>query len=468
MKRYSLFFGAFVFIIISICISGISASAETLTMPVTRGEITVDRQIYPKRYCYTGTQIKPVVRIKNMSTGRYLLPDKDFTVSYRNNVKIGRASILINGIGNYTGSCTRYFNIVPGNTSIVSLQNKRSGNSSGVQITWKRTSNCSGYSILRNKRYIATLNSASATTYFDKDAKDGNNIYQVVPLKKVNGEYYVNNTSPRKGIFLIKAPPGLSLYCNNDQLKISLRWNASALSSSKIIYQVQKSDSSSFSTKKTYAVTEGKRSKTFSVGTSGDYYLRVRTRYEKSAGTYIYSPWSKTVKVTPEIYVEKKLDYLKKKYPDGKYWAHKGSVYLGAETSEEAGVCDVPCYYPSGRYCASNYYYGKVSLYGNGVANAKQCNGFASLMSDEIFGKNAPLYIKSDINQLRKGDFVRLVNSVHSVLVTDVNHATGEVTVVECNGDYCSCQIWWTRTGRAKTITLDTIRYQRHAIVSRY
>lgn len=57
---------------------------------------------------YTGKAIKPAVRVYD---GETLLTSKNYSVSYKNNTKVGEASVIINGKGNYTGSCTKSFKI---------------------------------------------------------------------------------------------------------------------------------------------------------------------------------------------------------------------------------------------------------------------------------------------------------------------------------------------------------------------
>lgn len=60
-------------------------------------------------YQYTGNEIKPILTIKNGNTT--LVENTDYTLTYIDNIKIGKATILIKGIGNYTGSVTKNFNI---------------------------------------------------------------------------------------------------------------------------------------------------------------------------------------------------------------------------------------------------------------------------------------------------------------------------------------------------------------------
>lgn len=58
---------------------------------------------------YTGSQIKPVPKIKNGTTT--LKNGTDFTLTYQDNVNRGTAKVYIKGKGNYTGSCSLKFSI---------------------------------------------------------------------------------------------------------------------------------------------------------------------------------------------------------------------------------------------------------------------------------------------------------------------------------------------------------------------
>lgn len=58
---------------------------------------------------YTGSQIKPVPKIKNGTTT--LKNGTNFTLTYQNNVNKGTAKVYIKGKGNYSGSCSLTFSI---------------------------------------------------------------------------------------------------------------------------------------------------------------------------------------------------------------------------------------------------------------------------------------------------------------------------------------------------------------------
>ena len=62
-------------------------------------------------YQYTGEEIKPVVTVKYANS--VLEPDVDYTVAYKNNIEVGTGTVTVTGIGNYTGTASAEFEIVP-------------------------------------------------------------------------------------------------------------------------------------------------------------------------------------------------------------------------------------------------------------------------------------------------------------------------------------------------------------------
>lgn len=66
---------------------------------------------YKKTRSYTGRWVKPNVTLK---VGKVKLKkNRDYTLVYRNNLQIGKASVVIRGMGNFTGKKTITFKIVP-------------------------------------------------------------------------------------------------------------------------------------------------------------------------------------------------------------------------------------------------------------------------------------------------------------------------------------------------------------------
>lgn len=64
-----------------------------------------------KSAAYTGEEIKPKVTISYLDA--QLIEGQDYTVKYRNNVELGTASVVVKGMGSYTGTLESSFTIIP-------------------------------------------------------------------------------------------------------------------------------------------------------------------------------------------------------------------------------------------------------------------------------------------------------------------------------------------------------------------
>lgn len=132
------------------------------------------------------------------------------------------------------------------------------------------------------------------------------------------------------------------------------------------------------------------------------------------------------------------LESLRDTFPDGSYWNH-----MGLEEWDEFTVTDIPCdhdlYWDT--YC--NSYTGGIQELFPQFEPMEQCLGFAALLSDLVFGEDAPVSTFTDYIQLRVGDHIRLELTEHSMTVLMV--VEEGITVVECNRDYEHCLISWDR-----------------------
>ena len=132
------------------------------------------------------------------------------------------------------------------------------------------------------------------------------------------------------------------------------------------------------------------------------------------------------------------LESLRDTFPEGSYWNH-----VGVEDWDEFTVTDSPCQHDLywDAYC--NTYTGGIQELFPQFEPMEQCLGFAALLSDLVFGEDAPVSTFTDYTQLRVGDHIRLELTEHSMVVLTVD---GEgITVVECNSDYEHCRISWDR-----------------------
>jgi Leucine-rich repeat (LRR) protein len=90
---------------------------------------------------YTGKAIKPVVTVKHGST--VLKENTHYTLKHSTQKNVGKATITITGKGNYTGTVTATFKIVPKKTSI----SKVTAGKKSLTVKWNKVSGISKYKI---------------------------------------------------------------------------------------------------------------------------------------------------------------------------------------------------------------------------------------------------------------------------------------------------------------------------------
>ena len=131
---------------------------------------------YKKTRSYTGRWVKPNVTLK---VGKVKLKkNRDYTLVYRNNLQIGKASAVIRGMGNFTGKKTITFKIVPQTPKIQKLKkNKKS-----FVITYSSGKMVHGYQM-----EVSTASSFAAKKT-QKYILNGNR-FEAFGLK--NGTYYI-------------------------------------------------------------------------------------------------------------------------------------------------------------------------------------------------------------------------------------------------------------------------------------
>lgn len=146
-------------------------------------EIRVESTITPEMiklsqtsYIYNGKARKPEVTVEGISEENYI-------VSYKNNIKVGTATVIIEGIGNVTGRVVKTFQINYDRPARVTLQTPTTGTSHYVKVRWKKA-DCDGYQI----RYST---SKSFKTYKTVYVKDGDAVSKTIKGLTKGKRYYV-------------------------------------------------------------------------------------------------------------------------------------------------------------------------------------------------------------------------------------------------------------------------------------
>ena len=90
---------------------------------------------------FTGSNITPSVTVK--VAGRTLTSGTDYTVSYSNNKNVGTASVYVYGKGNYSGTLSAKFDILPAKQQIQKLETRYKG----FYIDWAQKGSATGYDV---------------------------------------------------------------------------------------------------------------------------------------------------------------------------------------------------------------------------------------------------------------------------------------------------------------------------------
>ena len=150
---------------------------------------------------FTGSNITPSVTVK--VAGRTLTSGTDYTVSYSNNKNVGTSNVYVYGKGNYSGSLSAKFDIVPAKQQIQKLETKYKG----FYIDWAQKGSATGYDV----EYSVNANMSGAVSKHLTASKPdtltvsglaGNKTYyvRVRSYTNVNGKVYYGAWSDVKSI----------------------------------------------------------------------------------------------------------------------------------------------------------------------------------------------------------------------------------------------------------------------------
>ncbi|MEY8392232.1 glycoside hydrolase family 3 N-terminal domain-containing protein [Lachnospiraceae bacterium 45-W7] len=155
---------------------------------------------------YNGKKQQPKVVVKVGNAA--LVSGTDYTVAYKNNVQVGKASVTITGTGKYMGTVTKTFKIVPKATSI---KGKVTAKSKAFLVKWAKGSKSAvtGYEIQysTDKKFkkkatkTKTIKKAGTTKLTVKKLKAKKKYYvRVRTYKKVKNTKYVSAWSKVKTV----------------------------------------------------------------------------------------------------------------------------------------------------------------------------------------------------------------------------------------------------------------------------
>ena len=248
-----------------------------------------------KSYTYDGKVKTPTVTVKN-SKGTTLKNGTDYTVTYSSGRKTpGQYAVKIAFKGNYSGSKTLYFTILPGVTSKIATAT----NSSAVKIAWKAVPGATGYRVFqydtKTKKYV-TLKTTTGTSYTVTKLKSGTSYkFAVRAYTIVTGKVFW--ASGYKTITATTKPGTPTLKVTAGTKKAALSWNKQTGATSYVVYMAT-SKNGKYSR---IATLKGNSSVTYTKTglTKGrTYYFKVAA-YTVANGKTLYSSFSsvKAVKI---------------------------------------------------------------------------------------------------------------------------------------------------------------------------
>ncbi|MBR1752268.1 MAG: C40 family peptidase [Ruminococcus sp.] len=176
--------------------SSIALSSESAYESIKDAKITGIK----KKYRYSGSAVKPEITLKYKS--KTLSEGDDYTLTYKNNNAPGQASVTVKGAGNFRGSVTKKFIILPARAEIKSA---KSAKASTATLKWKKVKGADGYRIacsttksFKKVRYITVKGKSKLTI---KKLTGGKRYYfKVQAYKTVNGKKRYGALSKRKSV----------------------------------------------------------------------------------------------------------------------------------------------------------------------------------------------------------------------------------------------------------------------------
>lgn len=129
-------------------------------------------------YTYNGKVREPAVTVK--LDGKVLKKDTDYTVTYKDNKNVGRATVTVEGIGSYTRSVKKTFTIKPVKVSGLKLK----AGTKQLTVNWKKASGITGYEV----QYALKKSFAGAKNVIIKKAASVKTTIKKLKSKKT---YYV-------------------------------------------------------------------------------------------------------------------------------------------------------------------------------------------------------------------------------------------------------------------------------------
>ena len=142
---------------------------------------------------YKGKAVEPKISVRDVMFA--LEEGRDYTLTYKDNSDIGTASVTLTGIGNYSGSVTHTFDIVPRKSALTAIS---TGN--GIKLKWGRAKGAEKYVIYASDNDGKTYRKlgkvkGSRNSCTLRLPPDKNLLFRIRAYKTVGGNKYYSEFS---------------------------------------------------------------------------------------------------------------------------------------------------------------------------------------------------------------------------------------------------------------------------------
>ena len=238
---------------------------------------------FTKGYC-DGNPRRPGVTVTYK--GKKLVGGTDYKVTYKNNINVGVAKVIVTGAGSsYSGTRTLSFLILPQKTFIKTVKTNREG----IYLTWNPVRSVSEYRIYRNGKYYAT----SKRTYWTDSGRKNNGrrySYTVYAYKYSEGKKLYSNASNSVSYYYLTRTGAPTLSYQKDRNQVKVTWEKNSQANG---YVMEYADNGEYkNAKRIWMSGSNKTDGYIPVSRGTTIHCRIQAAVKLTNGKYCYSAYS--------------------------------------------------------------------------------------------------------------------------------------------------------------------------------